>query len=237
MDNANLRYQGSELDLFLRAVNWKRYFGGMLRPYVGGRVLEVGAGIGANVEAVETPDVAEWVCLEPDPELAERIRQRIDRHELPAKCRVIAGTIERIAPEDRFDAILYIDVLEHIEDDAGELRRAAAHLAEGGRLIVLAPAHQFLFSPFDAAIGHFRRYSRRSLTHLAPPGMRLVRASMIDSFGLCASLANRLLLRSAMPTASQVAFWDRILVPLSRIGDRLSFHKVGKSVLVVWRRE
>ena len=237
MDNASPRYQGSELDLFLHAVNWKRYFGSILRPYVGRRVLEVGAGIGANVEAVATPDVAEWVCLEPDPELAERIKQRIDRHELSAKCRVVAGTIERIAPEDQFDTILYIDVLEHIEDDAGELRRAAAHLAEGGRLIVLAPAHQFLFSPFDAAIGHFRRYSRRSLTRLTPPGMRLVRAWMIDSLGLCASLANRLLLRSAMPSAGQVAFWDRILVPLSRIGDRLSFHKIGKSVLVVWRRE
>jgi hypothetical protein len=60
---------------------------------------------------------------------------------------------------------------------------------------------------------------------------------MIDSFGLLASLANRLLLRSSMPSEGQILLWDRVLVPLSRVGDRLSFHRIGKSVLAVWCRQ
>ena len=229
-------YQGCELELFSRAVNWKRYFGSLLQPHLGRRVLDVGAGIGANVASMDTPSVMEWLCLEPDDGMAARIRERIQRRELPSKCRVVAGTIDRLSAEDRFDTILYIDVLEHIADDADELRRAAAHLAAGGRLAVLAPAHQFLFTPFDAAIGHHRRYSKRGLLRLAPPQLNLVDVRMIDSFGLLASLGNRLLLRSSMPSEEQILLWDRVLVPLSRVGDRLSLHRIGKSVLVVWCR-
>ena len=230
-------YQGSELELFAHAVNWKGYFGSLLRPHLGRRVLDVGAGIGSNVASIDTPAVMEWVCLEPDEALAVQIQERIQRNELPSKCRVVVGTIERLSAEDRFDTILYIDVLEHILDDAGELRRAAAHLAVGGRLAVLAPAHQFLFTPFDAAIGHQRRYSKRGLLRLAPSQLKLVDVGMIDSFGLLASLANRLLLRSSMPSERQILLWDRVLVPLSRLGDRLSFRCIGKSVLAVWCRQ
>src|SRR5262249_42700906 len=161
---------------------------------------------------------------EPDDEMATRIRKRIERHELPSKCRVVSGTIDRLSAEDRFDTILYIDVLEHIVDDAGELRRAAAHLEVGGRLAVLSPADQFLFTPFDAAIGHRRRYTKRGLLRLAPRELKLVDFGMVDSFGLLASLGNWLLLRSAMPSERQILFWDRVLVPLSRVGDRLSLH-------------
>jgi hypothetical protein len=91
----------------------------MLRPCSGARVLEVG--IGANVEYLIGPGVEEGVCLEPDAELAARFRRR----GLPECCRLGNGTIERTSAEDRFDTILYIDVLEHIEDDSGELRKAA----------------------------------------------------------------------------------------------------------------
>jgi hypothetical protein len=132
---------------------------------------------------------------------------------------------------------MYIDVLEHIEDDAGEIAAAAARLRLGGHLIVLSPAHPWLFSPFDAAIGHWRRYTRKGLRSLGPAGCGLVRLRMLDAVGLLASAANRLLLRSAMPTAGQIALWDRGMVPVSRVIDPVLGHRVGKSVLAVWRRE
>ena len=65
--------------------------------------------------------------------------------------------------------------LEHIEDDREGLKLAAAHLRPGGRTIVLSPAHQWLFTPFDAAIGHFRRYNRSMLRSISPPELRIER--------------------------------------------------------------
>jgi SAM-dependent methyltransferase len=232
MTDLAFSYQGSELELFARAVTWKRYFCSILRPYLRRRVLEVGAGIGANLEYLLGPGVEEWVCLEPDADMADRIRRR----DLPKNCRVVVGTIERVSAEEHFDTILYIDVLEHIEDDAGELREAARRLAIGGRLVVLAPAHQFLFTPFDRAIGHFRRYDRASLQGLTPRGCRVEDARMLDSVGFFASLANRHLLHSDMPTERQIWFWNRVLIPCSRILDPLTLFKFGKTTVVVWRR-
>ena len=126
--------------------------------------------------------------------------------------------------------------IEHIELDAEELRVAATRLSPAGAVVVLSPAHQWLYTPFDKAIGHFRRYSRTTLAGLSPPGLELVRLRYLDSVGLLASLSNALLLRQAMPTMRQVAFWDRVLVPVSTVVDPLSGYRLGKSVLAVWRR-
>jgi len=133
--------------------------------------------------------------------------------------------------------LLYIDVLEHIEDDAGELARAGEFLRPGGHVVVLSPAHPWLYSPFDRAIGHHRRYTRTTLRALTPTGLDLVRLSYLDAVGLIASAGNRLLLRSAMPSPAQVAVWDRYMVRLSRVVDPLIGFSAGKSVLGVWRKQ
>ena len=127
-------------------------------------------------------------------------------------------------------------MLEHIEDDRNELARAAARLKPGGALIVLAPAHPFFFSPYDGAIGHFRRYTRSSLQIAGPETLRLEELAYLDAAGMLASAANRFLLQSAMPTERQILMWDRLLVPVSRLIDPLFAGRVGKSVLAVWRR-
>lgn len=230
-------YIGSELELFATATNWKSYIARLLSPYIARDVLEVGAGIGGNIGYFHNGRVARWLALEPDPAQADAIRARIGAGGLPPDCRVLDGTLGALAPDERFDSILYIDVLEHIADDAAELAAAARHLAPGGHLVVLSPAHRFLFSPFDEAVGHYRRYSLAELTGLAPPGCALVRTRMLDSAGFLASLANRLVLREAEPSRGQIAFWDRVLVPLSRIFDRLTGYRFGKTVVAVWRRE
>lgn len=65
-----------------------------------------------------------------------------------------------------FDALLLLDVLEHFDDDRGALVSAAQALAPDGLLIVTVPAMPSLWSGYDAACGHFRRYTRRSLLDL-----------------------------------------------------------------------
>ena len=221
-------YSGGELPLMTQAVRWKSYVADLVRPYLGASVLEVGAGIGNNIPYLFTAPVSHWTALEPDASQAARITD--------AGVRVVVGTLDAIEAAERFDAILYLDVLEHIEDDAAELRHAAARLTPGGRLIVLSPAHPFLFSPMDAAVGHYRRYTAAGLRALTPEGCRLERLILLDSAGFFASLANRLLLRSEQISPGQVRLWDGVLVPVSRVLDRLLFYRFGKSILAVWCR-
>jgi 2-polyprenyl-3-methyl-5-hydroxy-6-metoxy-1,4-benzoquinol methylase len=232
----DFRYAGSELELFKKARNWKAYWRAQIAEFVRGEVLEVGAGIGANTLALANLTYEKWTCLEPDAVLAARI-------ELPpgGRHQTAVGTIDDLSADTKFetilyDTILYIDVLEHIEDDHAEMARAAARLKPGGALIVMVPAHPFLFTPFDAAIGHFRRYTRASLQQAAHATLNLERLVYLDAAGMLASAANRVLLRSAMPTERQILTWDRMLVPVSRLIDPLFAGRVGKNVLGIWRK-
>ncbi len=227
-------YVGRELDLFAAARNWKAYWSGRLAPVLHGRVLEVGAGVGANAPFLLAAGVRSLVSLEPDPALAARLKASRDAAG-DARWRVFCGTLAGTRAAPAFDAILYLDVLEHIADDARELRDAARRLSPGGVLAVLAPAHPWLFSPFDAAVGHHRRYTRQTLAAVAPPGLVPVVSTYLDSAGAALSLANRLLLRRPLPTPRDIAFWDRRVVPLAPRLDPVAGRSFGRSVLAAWR--
>ncbi len=225
-------YPGTELETFSQARNWRSYWATALRSYISGDVLEVGAGIGANTAHINHSHVRSIHCLEPDPALAAQVRSAV--RGTPG-ITVSSGTICSLAGR-LFDTILYIDVLEHIEDDKSELARAVRLLRPGGRLIVLAPAYQALYSPFDEAIGHYRRYDRKSLIACSPPLCRLEKADYLDCVGLIASGMNRAVLRQSVPALWQMMLWDKCMIPVSRALDPLLGYHVGKSVVAVWVR-
>jgi 2-polyprenyl-3-methyl-5-hydroxy-6-metoxy-1,4-benzoquinol methylase len=234
---SDFKYIGSELELFAAARNWKSYWSRQLRPFVSGDVLEVGAGIGANTLFLDRAvDRGQWVCLEPDPQLGAELIRNLQDAQDSKKYEFVCGTIQNLEAGRRFDTIVYIDVLEHIESDSDELCAAASHLRPGGCVIVLSPAHQRLFTPFDSAIGHYRRYNRSMLRKCSPPTLELEHLRYLDSVGLFASAANRLLLRQSMPTKAQLQVWDKWMIPLSAILDSLLWYSLGKSIVGVWRR-
>jgi SAM-dependent methyltransferase len=225
-------YAGKELKTFSQARNWRSYWATALRPYIAGDVLEVGAGIGANTAHINHSQVRSIHCLEPDPELAAQLRSVV--RGTPGTT-VSIGTICSVAGR-LFDTILYIDVLEHIEDDKSEVARAARLLRPGGRLIVLAPAYQALYSPFDEAIGHYRRYDRRNLIACSPPSCRLEKADYLDCVGLIASGVNRTVLKQSAPALWQMMLWDKYMIPVSKALDPLVGYHLGRSVVAVWVR-
>lgn len=229
-------YRGGELDLFARARNWKAYVRSKLAQFLVGDVLEVGAGIGATTQWLCDGRQRHWTALEPDPRQAARIVERIAQQPFAAPVDVVVGMIADLETQRVFDAILYIDVLEHIEADAEELRRATGHLKPDGVLVVLAPAYQWLYSAFDRAIGHYRRYTARTLAMAAPDTLSLETLLYLDAVGLLVSLGNRLFLRRSLPNAAQIWVWDRVCVPCSRRVDALLGYRVGKTVLGVWRK-
>ena len=229
MAESEYRYCGTELEIFNQAANWKAYFAAHLKPFIAGDVAEVGAGIGATTQVLQNATVRTWLCIEPDAKLATRISKKIRAGTLPNFCAVVTGFLHNQPARELFDTIIYIDVIEHIEQD-GELR-------PGGHLVVLVPAFAFLYSPFDRALGHFRRYSLPQLLAIAPAEARCVNAQYLDSAGFLLSVGNRFILHASTPTAGQIAFWDRAIVPLSILLDKVLARFAGRSAIAVWRRD
>ena len=232
------QYVGIELDLFAQVTNWNAYIKSEIGRYIKGHVLEVGAGIGGITKIFFTGREESWTCLEPNEDLFQRLTKSMEqllfnKNEFP---KAIRGNIDYPALNRKFDTILYIDVLEHIKNDELEIIKAARKLKKNGCLVVLAPAHQFLYSPFDAKIGHFRRYHRKRLIAIRPVDTKLLRVRYLDSVGCLASLGNKIILRAGIPTKNQIILWDRWMVPLSRIFDSAFGHKIGKSIYIVWQK-
>jgi SAM-dependent methyltransferase len=232
---ANTSYHGSELDLFAAATNWKAYVKAEVTEYLTGHVLEVGAGIGGTTAALYHGAAREWFCLEPDPQQARRLRQYLTGSHCASGTNIVAGTLTAFAERRFFDCVLYIDVLEHIDDDRGEIALAAKLVRPKGHIVILSPAHQWLFSEFDKRIGHLRRYNKTMLQSLLPNGWVEQKVVYLDCVGVFLSLGNVWALKRSLPTLTQIIFWDRFCVPMSRIADRILQRKFGKSVLAVWQ--
>lgn len=226
------KYPGDELALFQHAKNWKRYFSKKIRPFIKGNVLEVGAGIGATTLLLNDGSAKQWTMLEPDEQMSAALKGRMT--EFPTNCDLQPGTINNIT--GTFDTIIYIDVLEHIENDATEVKKAGGLLNKGGHLVILAPAFRSLYSPFDKAIGHYRRYNWKMLKSIKPADLECISSRYYDSVGYFASVMNKIFLKQKYPTLKQVMFWDRWMVPISRLSDKIFFHSFGKSIISIWKK-
>jgi ubiquinone/menaquinone biosynthesis C-methylase UbiE len=229
-------YAGKELELFQHATLWKKYFGSFIKSYLHGKILEVGAGIGSTTIHICDGTQEEWICLEPDRGNWKELDRRIQNTELPVCCVAVQGTIDDLPKDKKFNAILYIDVIEHISNEKAELEKAVQLLEPGGYLIILVPAHQRLYSPFDKAIGHHRRYNKKMLEAAVPAGISLRTTRYFDSIGMIAALMNKYFLKQDYPSLRQIHFWDRVLVRISKITDPLTAYSLGKSLIGIWSR-
>lgn len=204
-------------------------------PYLGTSILDVGAGIGTTAQVLSQVKCERYLALEPDTRFVDRMKQATRERMFNSSFECLAGRTENLQVDEYFDTILYIDVLEHIEEDKEELAQVTKHLLPGGRIVILSPAHQWLYSPFDEAIGHVRRYDKKSLLLAKPENLLVERICYLDSIGLLANLGNRLIIRSRTPNRSQIKIWDSWLVPCSTVVDKIIRYKLGKSILGIFR--
>jgi SAM-dependent methyltransferase len=206
--------------------------------FLKGRVLEVGAGLGTITRKLvdRYPSLA-IVALEP----AENVFPDLDSFaalepRVTARRQTLADYQPR--PDERFDAVVYINVLEHIDDDARELRLAAGVLRRGGALLVFGPALGWMYSELDYKAGHYRRYSLQGLQKLATDaGLEIVSARYFDLLGVVPYVLVYRLLRHDDITGSTLWGYDRIVVPVSRWLQRaLRRPPLGKNVILIARK-
>lgn len=236
----NFIYQGGELEVFKFAKNWKNYYKKLLEGHLSeNSIIEVGAGIGEMTKCLRPlSESSAWVCVEPDISNSSAIKKLIFNEEIDGNIEVFTGTLEDFDPRGRsFESILFIDSLEHIENDKKVLEDAASLLKAKGKIIIIAPAHNAIYSEFDKKIGHYRRYNKKMLQDIIPGGMREISFKYIDSIGLFLNLTNKYVLKSANPKLNQILFWDRCIVPISKLVDKILNYRFGKNLVFVLKKE
>jgi SAM-dependent methyltransferase len=220
------------------ARNYRRWILGRLHPFLGQRIVEVGAGDGSFSELFLERKPKSLIALEPSanmyPLLVRKLEGIDPAHTARAMQCTLANAASRHSEMERPDSIVYINVLEHVEDDQMELNIAHSVLAAGGRILVFVPAHEWLMSRFDRKLGHFRRYTRESLTSkFIAAGFTIRFSAYFDLLGIVPWWLKYRILQSEEMETSLVRAFDRCGVPLSRAFDAITNFRIGKNVIVV----
>ena len=132
------------------------------------------------------------------------------------------------------DSVIYINVLEHIEDDRLELETVHRTLREKGCVFIFVPALPMLFSEFDKHIGHYRRYRKKELTEKCRnAGFKILVNNYFDISGIIPWLLKYRLMKSTTMSSESVRLYDKFVVPTAKPLEKFLTPPIGKNLLVV----
>jgi len=216
------------------AVNYQRLLVKELGASIRGRTIEIGAGIGQMTAALRgLPGIEYLQSIEPEPAFCAQFRRRFPEQPL------IQGTIKDL-PGDDWDAIVCINVLEHIEDDEEELARYHERLKrKRGALALFVPARPELYAPIDRDFGHYRRYRRAEMvSELTNAKFKIEKIRYFDMVGYFAWLISCRLIRLRNFQPASVRWLDRLIFPMENfIESRICPPPIGKNLLVIARAD
>jgi phospholipid N-methyltransferase len=226
-------YPGRELEAMDFAENYHAWILEEIRPYLGRNVAEVGAGIGSISKLLLGESIDRLTAFEPSPDLFVSLEKQAATDPRATAVNDYFSSRHSAAP---FDSVVYLNVMEHIENDVEEMQNAFTGLKSGGHLLVFVPALQGLYSDFDKRIGHFRRYSRNVLeTRANKAGFTHPRIRYFDVAGIIPWYVNFVMLRNTMQSGA-VAVYDRVVVPVMKVVEKIVTPPIGKNLLMIARK-
>jgi SAM-dependent methyltransferase len=193
----------------------------------GDYILDFGAGIGTFAQRISESGYT-INCLEPDPKQAR---------EIATLGLTVYSDLNQV-DNDSQDYIYTLNVLEHIEDENAILRDLYNKLKPGGRLLIYVPAFQILYSSMDRKVGHYRRYTRRSLSEaVRGAGFKVGKAHYVDSIGYLVTLIYKMVGdNSGDVNMRALRIYDRFLFPLNRIFDKVMGSFIGKNIFLIAKK-
>ena len=227
-----MRYSGWELNFFDKSKNFRNYQFSLIKKYLKNKILEIGPGNGTMVDQYISKYFSDISVSEIDKKLNKTL---VKKQKKKKNVKIFRKKINEF--KNKFNSIIYSDVIEHIKDDKKEIKLALKRLNKNGHLIIMVPAFQYLYSEYDRSIGHYRRYKKSFFVNLAKKNkIKLVKILYFDSIGFAFLLLSKLINTKNKKSVGLGAFIWNLLVPVSRVIDKVIAHSVAKSVLCVYRK-
>jgi SAM-dependent methyltransferase len=221
-------YDGWELELFDSSNHYRNYQFELIKDKINGYLAEVGPGNGKNVywyfRKCKKIDL-----FEPSYNLFYTLKKKFSNNK-----KINLKNKEFLEKINKYDCILYMDVIEHIKNDKKEIKKAYRSLKEGGRLIINVPAFQHLYSKFDKDVGHFRRYNKNQILSLCNSlKINDIDMKYYDSIGYMLSLFSKLSVSDYKKYfEKKIKFWNSLIF-LSKIIDFFTMNLFGKSLIII----
>ncbi len=217
------------INFFDNYKNFRNYQLNLIKVYLGNRLAEVGPGSGANLHYYyKYPNKID--LYEPSKNLYLNLKKKF-------KQKNIRIFNKKFNTNIKYDTIIYLDVIEHIKNDAQEIKKAFKALKKNGYLVIGVPAFQHLYSNFDRDINHFKRYNKGDFGKILKKiKHKKVDMFYYDSIGYIFSLMSKLFISDYKKDfEKKLIFWNSIIW-ISKILDKIVFRLFGKSLLVIIKR-
>ena len=233
------KYVNTDLALLNKASNYRDWLFSLIEPYLGQRLLEIGAGIGNHTRKLlgrelilATDSEREYVDL-----LAEKFQKTPEVKVRQLDLANIEKDSQEFILRQRIDTAIIMNVLEHVEFDLQALADLKDCLTEKGKIVLIVPAVKALFSKLDLAYGHYRRYNRADLLHLAgEAGLDVEQCRYFNFAGLFGWWASIMLTRRRSLPEKQTLLFDRLVPFLKFCEERIISPPIGLSVLCVFSK-
>ncbi len=208
------------LDALADANRFNRWMADTVSPYLGDSVLELGAGMG-NLTRHLARRRKRYIATDIDREHLARLQARLQHRPNVSTALCDLSKTADFAPFERqIDAVVCLNVLEHVEDDLAGLRNIYSTLRPNGRAIILVPQGAGVYGTLDEALGHFRRYSKDELaSKMKAMGFRLEAMLEFNRITYPGWYLNGRILKRRTFSRFQLSVFDR-LVPMWRKLDR-----------------
>ena len=231
-------YAGRDLEAMSFARNYHNWILDVFAPYLGSHLVEVGAGTGSFSELLVDRKVRSLSLVEPSGTMHQILQDRVQQFPSSTKVTVynslFAEVFDQIRTAQQPDSIIYVNVLEHIDNDQLELETVWETLAPGGRVFVFVPALQSLYGKFDKSVGHFRRYSRSELENKCrAAGFKILKSNYFDLLGVVPWWLQYRLFRASTLRPGAVKLYDRYIISIAKALESLVYPPIGKNLLLI----
>ena len=229
------------LEVIAKAERFNRWMYDQFKHQLKGEVLEIGSGIG-NMSKLVIEEGHAVTLSDYNEEYCEALKKKF-----PGKTNVRdILSIDLLHPDfrnkyagfhEKFDSIFLLNVIEHIKEDDKAINNCNYLLKHGGHLILLAPAYSWLYSSFDKQLGHFRRYTLRSLSQLLHENnFNILSGSYFNFAGIGGWLLFGKILNQKMLSSGEMSAFNAI-VPIAKAIDKLFGKKTGLSIIVTGSKQ
>lgn len=225
------------LDVISDAGKFNKWMYDTIRPYNTGKILEIGSGVG-NISQFFVRDNADITVSD----IRENYRHILQQKFSLPDDKVI--DIDIAHPDFAneyptligvFDSVFCLNVVEHIENDALAAKNLALLLKKGGHLTVLVPAYQSLYNGFDKTLEHYRRYTKATLNKIMAPNGAVQHTFYFNFVGIFGWwVSGKLFGNKSIPEGEMKLY--NTLVPAIKLIDKLTFKKMGLSVISVLKK-
>ena len=229
------------LNVIAEANKFNRWMYETIKPFCKGKVLEIGSGIG-NISDYFMQDDFEILLTDIRQGYCEKLKSKFSEN----KCFLGTEIMDLTDPDfdikfenhlEQYDTVFALNVVEHIYDDTLALKNCKKLLKKDGHLIILVPSYQKLFNNFDTELGHYRRYTKASLsTIFLNAKFDIIKKRYFNFIGIFGwYVSGNLLKRKSIP-GNQMSLFN-ILVPIFKIVDLIIFRSIGLSTILIGKKK